>query len=248
MIGDLVGVIDLKEGLAVHAVKGQRQHYRPVNIGVAGRVGDATDGPHAGAPKALADHYWSLGLRRLYVADLDGMVHGQVQTATLEHLLSDANRWVEVLLDLGCQASATRGLRRIAAYLEQSGASHRLILATESAERIERLQRFAESIPVDRLLIGLDYREGVFIAASGDEELWLAAARRLGLAGAVVLDVASVGTGDSRHAANHCRRIRSLDARLKLYSGGGIRSADDVKALRACGCDRFLVATALHGL
>jgi phosphoribosylformimino-5-aminoimidazole carboxamide ribotide isomerase len=49
----VVGVIDLKAGMAVHAVRGERERYRPI-----------------GEPLALARRF---GLEELYVADLDAI-------------------------------------------------------------------------------------------------------------------------------------------------------------------------------
>ncbi len=237
ILGDLVGVIDLKDGAAVHAVAGQRSQYRRVEI---------FDQP--GDPQTLANHYWSLGLRRLYVADLDGIDRGVIQTTLLERLLANANRWDEILLDLGCGDAVTKSLQHVGKFLKQSGAMYRMILATESAKLIDHLPCFTELISPTRLLIGLDYRDGVFVSEFGDERRWVQAATELGIGGAVVLDVASVGTGDSAAAVKQCRKLKSIDATFRLYSGGGIRSGDDVQALRNAGCDRFLVATALHRL
>ena len=61
----VVGVIDLKDGTAVHAVRGERERYRPVSSVIAGDDGD---------PLALARAFRSeLGLDDLYVADLDAI-------------------------------------------------------------------------------------------------------------------------------------------------------------------------------
>ncbi len=234
VVADLLGVIDLKDGFAVHAVAGRRREYRPVD--------------DSGDPAILAQHYRSLGLRRLYIADLDGICRGQVQSKLLRQLLNDADQWDEILLDLGCGQAALEDMLPIVKYLDQVAACYRIIVATESAQNVDNLQHFATAVLPTRVLIGLDYRDGVFVSDSGDERVWLNAASRIGIAGAVVLDVASVGTGNSQLAAARCKKIRSIDAAITIYSGGGIKSADDIETLRNCGCERFLVATALHGL
>ena len=60
----VVGVIDLKGGAAVHAVRGERERYRPVARS-RGDDGDAL---------ALARGFRAaLGLDELYVADLDAI-------------------------------------------------------------------------------------------------------------------------------------------------------------------------------
>src|SRR4051812_49736255 len=64
----VVGVIDLKDGTAVHAVRGERERYRPVRSVVGGDDGDAL---------ALARGFRAeLELDELYVADLDAITGG----------------------------------------------------------------------------------------------------------------------------------------------------------------------------
>ena len=61
----VVPVIDLKGGMAVHAVRGERERYRPVRSVITDDAGD---------PVALARAFASeLGLDELYVADLDAI-------------------------------------------------------------------------------------------------------------------------------------------------------------------------------
>ena len=62
----VVGVIDLKDGTAVHAVRGERERYRPVSSAIGGDDGDAL---------ALARGFReALGIEEVYVADLDAIV------------------------------------------------------------------------------------------------------------------------------------------------------------------------------
>jgi HisA/HisF family protein len=87
----VVGVIDLKGGTAVHAVRGDRERYRPL-----------------GDPLALARRF---GLEELYVADLDAIEGGAVQRPVIAALAGEARVMVDAgvsepdraqaLLDLG---------------------------------------------------------------------------------------------------------------------------------------------------
>ncbi|SMP41916.1 Uncharacterized protein SAMN06265222_101679 [Neorhodopirellula lusitana] len=122
VVDNLVGVIDLKEGKAVHAVAGARDQYGPVQLPRqrshakpllgsenaspatstdrehrAESVGRAPDGDAIG----LVEHYRSLGVHQFYVADLDALEGGEVQRESLDHLLDlvhSNERWI---LDLG---------------------------------------------------------------------------------------------------------------------------------------------------
>ena len=73
----MVGVIDLKDGTAVHAVRGERERYRPI-----------------GDPLSLARRF---GLDELYVADLDAISGGGVQNETIASLA----RMARVMVDAG---------------------------------------------------------------------------------------------------------------------------------------------------
>jgi phosphoribosylformimino-5-aminoimidazole carboxamide ribotide isomerase len=87
----VVGVIDLKAGAAVHAVRGERERYRPL-----------------GDPLALARRY---GLEELYVADLDAIAGDGDNDAAIRALAREARIMVDAgvsepdraraLLDLG---------------------------------------------------------------------------------------------------------------------------------------------------
>lgn len=225
LIDDLVGVIDLKDGAAVHAVAGARSEYQPVQR----TAGDAV---------ALADLYWSLGLKRLYVADLNGITRGQLQSELLDDLVV-ARPWNEFLVDCGSTEDSLSWPEG------QTSDACAMIVATEAAESVDRLQECADRVGHERMALGLDYRKGHFVSSQGDEQSWIQAARSIGISRAVVLDVSSVGTRNCSAAIDCCRRIQSLGPTLDIYSGGGIQDRNDVAALRAAGCHRFLVATAI---
>jgi hypothetical protein len=71
----VVPVIDLKEGTAVHTVRGERERYRPVRSVLVGDDGD---------PHALGRAFrFELGLDELYVAALHAGVIGRRELAEL---------------------------------------------------------------------------------------------------------------------------------------------------------------------
>ncbi len=121
------------------------------------------------------------------------------------------------------------------------------IAATESAGTIGAVAEIAELVSPQRVLVGLDYRNGQLIAGAASESEWIQAATELECCGVVVLDLASVGTASGPSTMEICRRIKRLAPSLSVFSGGGVRTAQDVEALIDAGCDRCLVATALQG-
>jgi phosphoribosylformimino-5-aminoimidazole carboxamide ribotide isomerase len=228
----LIGVIDLLQGRAVHAVAGDRDHYRPVEF---------CDGD----PRTLGDHYARLGVSRLYIADLDAITGGPIQVESIDRICRTAVAG-ETLVDIGWTGDEDDGKDREVAKLSAKYPHMLWIAATESARWVAALEKLAGSVGPARALIGLDYRGGELIAEDGDERSWIEHAVQLQCGGAVILDLASVGTSRGPSTLEICRRVRRLGPTLPLYSGGGIRSADDVRLLTEAGCDRCLVATALH--
>lgn len=230
----LIGVIDLLHGRAVHAVAGRRDRYQPV-ISCAGN------------PLTLRDDYSRLGVSQLYIADLDAIAGGPPQFDLIDQLCG-ASAAAETLIDIGWTGDRSLPWRDDLKRLAVEHPHSLWIAATESASSGEAIDEFAALVGPQRTLLGLDYRRGELIANEGDESNWIDRAMRLGLGGAVVLDLSSVGTSRGPATIEICGRIRGRQPGLPIFSGGGIRSAGDVRMLIEAGCDRCLVATALHGL
>ncbi len=252
----LVGVIDLKSGVAVHAVAGQRNAYQEVVL---------KDGTVCGDPVRLAHHYRSLGVKQLYVADLDGIVGNKIQRDCLAELLGELfaessaqdSGWDHVLLDVGCRSGSET--QPLASHLDacdpnardQMEPSRRVsfIVASESASSPVAISAVSQAIGPRRTVAGLDYRAGTFVSCNeSNEAAFLREIRSAGVTRAVVLDVCAVGTRRTDAAVAACQKIRMLDSDITIYSGGGISSASDVQELRQAGSDYCLVATWLHSM
>jgi HisA/HisF family protein len=227
----VVGVIDLKDGTAVHAVRGERERYRPVHSVIAADDGD---------PLALARAFRAeLGLDELYVADLDAIGGGSGHAALLAALAREAR----VMVDAGVsEPAAARALLELGA--------HRVIVGTETLPRAAALERLFAEVPDGALILSVDLRDGR--ALSPDPRLAglpaldaVARLHRPGLREAIVLDLARVGSGAGPDVAL-IAEIHAALPDLELLAGGGVRDVDDLRALDAAGAAGALVATALH--
>lgn len=231
----VVPVMDLKGGVAVHAVRGERHAYAPVRSVLS----DSAD------PVALARGFRErLGSDACYVADLDAIAgtgdHGPVVRAIAELGLS-------VWLDAG--VSTADGARRAVSH----GAA-RVIVGTETLRDVRDLRAIATAVrEMGRggdCILSLDHREGRLLGGSpaiaGAEATELAAeAWAAGLRTFIVLDLARVGA----RAGPETEPARRLRARLpdaEIVLGGGVRGRDDLHALAAAGYQAALVGTALH--
>ena len=227
----VVPVIDLKGGTAVHAVRGERERYRPVSSVIAGDDGD---------PLALARAFRSeLGLDELYVADLDA-ISGDGANATMLGALA---REARIMVDAGVSEPA-----RARALLDVG--AHRVIVGTETLRGADALDRMLAELPEGAVVLSADLREGR--ALSPNAELAglpaldaIARLHRAGLREAIVLDLARVGSGAGPDVAL-IAEIHAAFRDLELLAGGGVRDVEDLGALRAAGAAGALVATALH--
>jgi len=222
----VIGVIDLKDGVAVHAVRGERQRYRPLRS----RLVDGAD--PVDVARALRDR---LGLRELYVADLDAIAGGTGHEETLRALAAEA----ELMLDAGVSDAA--GIERLLAL----GAA-RVIVGTET---LADAGAFA-GLALEHLVLSLDLRAGRVL--SRDPELAtlgpgeaLARLTRAGLREAIVLDLARVGSGEGPDL-ELVGELHGRFPQLALLAGGGVRDVADLRALERAGAAGALVATALH--
>jgi phosphoribosylformimino-5-aminoimidazole carboxamide ribotide isomerase len=227
----VVPVIDLKDGTAVHAVRGERERYRPVSSAIAGDDGDAL---------ALARAFGAqLGLNELYVADLDAIGGGDAHATLLAALAGEAR----VMVDAGVsEPAAARALLDLGA--------HRVIVGTETLRGPDALGRLLADLPAGTLILSIDLREGELL--SPDPRLAglsaldaVARLHRPGLREAIVLDLARVGSGAGPDVGL-IGEIHAAFPELELLAGGGVRDVEDLRALDGAGAAGALVATALH--
>lgn len=235
----VLGVIDLLHGRAVHARAGLRERYAPVTaVGAAAiRAGDAV---------ALAKSYIALGVRELYLADLDAILRRPHGAGSSNHtrLVRLAALGVPLWLDAGI-ASAVDAAEALAA-----GAA-RVIVGLETLPSYAALEDICAAAGRDRVAFSLDLRNGEPIGAPGGavtREPVLRIAERAAAAGVrtmIVLDLARVGTSRLLDVPLMANLRRALPG-VALLAGGGISGLVDIERLRAAGCEGVLVATALH--
>lgn len=228
-------MLDLRGGLAVHARGGRRDAYAPVEAGpLLGRAGDAV---------GLASAYLSahVGLRELYVADLDAVAGARPGWELLARLATlGAPLWV----DAGVRsADRARDLVRL-------GVS-RVVAGLETLESMRELAAIADALGgADRLAFSLDLRDGIPQAESSalgraTPAALAAEAAECGAGTVIVLDLARVGSGRGVDELL-LRELRDvLPPECALVAGGGVRDRRDLEALAAVGCDAVLVASAL---
>jgi len=225
---EIIPVIDLKDGHAVHAVRGQRDRY----VAVQGVLGSGED------PVALATAYRDeLGCETCYVADLDAIAGLSLHADILRALVArETILWV----DAGV-SSPDQGLA-----LADLGVA-KILVGSESLRSTDQLTVLAAQIDPGRLVISVDLQDGVLRAPPGVDtpHQLVALARDVGIRDAILLDLARVGAA-SGPPLDLLESLRPRFLEMDFYAGGGVRHRADLEALRESGAAGTLVATAFH--
>jgi phosphoribosylformimino-5-aminoimidazole carboxamide ribotide isomerase len=247
----IIGVIDLLGRRAVHARAGVRQSYQPVRA-VAGSPIEPGD------VLALAGAYLDrLGLRELYVADLDAILAARGESHGTDHLGGGLDRGsgdtlVAAVGALGAPLWVDAGVSSAERARHALGlGAARVVVGLETLPSYDALAEVCTAVGGDRVAFSLDLRDGDPVVTSGDispgepADVVAAHAADAGAAAVIVIDLARVGT-DSGLDLGLIGRVRVAVPGLTLLAGGGIRGLEELERLADSGCDGALVATALH--
>ena len=233
----IVAVIDIRQGRAVHARGGRRSAYEPVEIAAGVRV----DGDMLALARVYVD---VLGVRELYVADLDAIEHRAAMNVQAIARLAALGKplWVDAGVSRPTEARA----------VIDAGAGT-AIVGLETLTSFDGLGEICAAVGGERVAFSVDLREGLPIALPNVvEPSWRAPdvatrAADAGAASIIVLDLARVGTGSGVDVELLAAVRQAIPPRVALLAGGGVRDASDVERLGLVGCDGVLVATALLG-
>ncbi|MGF1612112.1 MAG: HisA/HisF-related TIM barrel protein [Kiloniellales bacterium] len=220
---EIIPVIDLKGGQAVHARQGRRDAYQPVSSSLC----------RQSAPLAVVQAYQAVyPFRSLYVADLDA-IQGRGDNASVVVAIARAFPDLTLWLDSGfCRQTACRR------WLDQGPG--KLVLGSESQSDLSLLRRLLEGGDAGRVVLSLDFRAERFMGPQDlldRSELWPDAV--------IVMTLARVGSG-SGPDLERLAAITTQAGERRVYAAGGLRDAADLTALQGLGIAGVLVATALH--
>ena len=229
----IIPVIDVRHGIAVRAVAGDRANYQPlvtplVTAESAAEWGQ-THGPDPQltgrtglTPLAVARGYRSLyPFSTIYVADLDG-IEARGANAGLSSTLLMALPGVEVWIDAGLKPG-------------DAPASGVDVLGSEVLSDLD----IQTPLP-QRAVLSLDFRGDDFIGPKAllqQPHLW---PERV-----IVMTLARVGSDGGPDLAR-IAQIAKLAPQAHVYAAGGIRGIADLNAARDAGAHGALIASALH--
>jgi phosphoribosylformimino-5-aminoimidazole carboxamide ribotide isomerase len=225
----VIPVLDIRHGQAVHAVAGDRAHYGPLRSILHGGTDPIT------LAKAGRDRW---GLDQLYLADLDAIlgekppafeVYGELARLGL-------TLWVD---------SGVRDARDVPQLVEAG--VERVIVALETVRGPEALAEIVAEFGSNRMVFSLDLRgtEPMIEPSAnwGSTQAREIASRvvEIGIRRIIHLDLAAVGTGRNSRPDG---RGNTFD--VEWLVGGGISTTEDLARLARIGAWGVLVGSALH--
>jgi phosphoribosylformimino-5-aminoimidazole carboxamide ribotide isomerase len=188
----------------------------------------------------------SYGFRDAYLADLDAISGAEPHWKMYQEL---ADCGVRLLIDAGI--TGPQRARQMSQFARHHPWLTGIVVGLESIASPESLSEACQEVGAPTAIFSLDLKHGQPITCVEPWRAWnplriAAAAIESGYSRMIVLDLASVGTGHGPTTTAWCRELRTAHAGLEIISGGGVRSAADVQRMLDAGCDRVLVASALH--
>ena len=226
----IIPVIDVLDGVVVHAVRGRRKEYQPLKSGLC----ESTD------PVDVAAALKSLGFSELYVADLDAITRGQANFAVFRNIADKTG--LELMVDVGIS-----DLKKAESVLE----SHvsKVIIGTETLPSVSVVAEAVKLFGSERVVVSLDLMgdrviSGFELGALKEPLALLRMFQEAGVSQVIVLDLARVGSGEGVNMPFLREVLRNIAA--KVFVGGGVRDVEDLVELKDLGVFGVLLATALH--
>ena len=217
----IIPVLDLKDGLVVRGVMGERANYRPIETPLAASAD----------PVAVARGLTGLAaFAAFYIADLDA-IEGRAPNMAAVAALEAAFPRTKVWIDAGLKTPTDLG-----AVL--AGANRLAVAGTESLTDPDLL---AEPGFRERGALSLDFRGDTFLGPQevlDEPDTW---PERI-----IVMTLARVGSGAGPDLDRLAEIRRRAGPGRAVFAAGGVRGPEDLEALSQAGIAGALIASALH--
>lgn len=213
----IIPVLDIINGLVVHAVAGKRNEYRPLTSSVI------TNTPN---PINVLTGLKKLGCKYVYIADIDAITGRRSNEFVIDIAL--ANEF-NVLADIGRQGLEKKDTTRLT-----------YVIGTEYID-------FPDEIDFLRgRIVSLDIKHGVSVFRNTELNV-IRAAKAIcdnNPKMIIVLNLDRVGTssGIDITTVNRVKNVCNTD----IAVGGGLRSIDEIELIKKLDVKYVLTATAIH--
>lgn len=218
---EIIPVIDIMGGVAVHAKEGRREHYRPLRSVLC-----STSEPGAVIRGLLGLHPF----KRIYMADLDALMGKGAQndlTIDLRRRFPEVEFWIDRGLPSGGEPPPF-----------PAEANERAVVGSESLSE-DSLPILSRQAPTN-VILSLDFIGDRLLGAAkllDNPELWPEKV--------ILMSLSHVGSKAGPDLDRLARFSRKYPQR-RFTVAGGVRDEQDLKRLKSMGAAGVLLASALH--
>ncbi|MEE9423936.1 MAG: HisA/HisF-related TIM barrel protein [Methylococcales bacterium] len=212
----IIPVIDIKNGLVVHAHQGNRESYQPIQSSLC----------HSAQPQAVIEAFLTLHtFSTLYIADLD-LLSADGNNTQLIHSLLEQFPQIQFWIDQGVLYNHT----------DQLADNWIQVIGSESLT--ESMLPAITSKPAD-LILSLDFKQHLI----GPNQLLETAKHWPDQV--IVMTLAKVGTNTGPDW-ERLKIIQQMTTQSRLVAAGGIRGVNDLNRLTGMGIHSALLSSCLH--
>lgn len=225
----IIPVIDLLNGIVVHAKKGDRQHYQPITSQLT------SSSEPLDIVAALLMLY---PFEQLYIADLNA-----IQKLSNPNALSQSNNFSVIESIAHHYPNLTiwvdAGVNNLSEFTLWSTLNVRLILGSENFSSIEQYITLRHASNT-QLILSLDFMPHGYqgpLALLNNTTYWPQ--------DIIIMSLAHVGANQGVNV-ELLTQIKQKASDFNLYAAGGVRGVEDLHTLKSIGIHGVLIATALH--
>jgi len=218
----IVFVTDLLGGRVVHAIKGEREKYQPVE-----------NSKVSNSPEPI-EMISEIKPKEVYIADLDRLQH----TGNNFEVIKKISALTKTMVNIGVEKSDD---------IEKCIRIADTVILSSEASSFEIMKYASRNYP-GKTSITIDIKNGSILTKDEDlkkepEEL-VKLLNELNIKDIVIIDLSKVGT-EAGINEDFLREIKGISNHNILF-GGGIRDMNDIDTLKEIGISGALVATAIH--
>jgi len=217
----IIPVIDLSQGIVVHAICGKRKSYQPITSTISNNC----------KPESILSAFFKLyPFKIIYIADLDA-IQGNGNQSKLINKFASKYKECEFWVDAGIHQILTRKSNNTSKNIK-------FILGTENNIALHDYEKTIKNNP--DILLSLDFNENGLINNS-----YLLDSSSIWPKKVIVMMLHKVGSNNGIDA-KHLKNIISINKNSEIYLAGGIKNSNDIISLNSKNIKGCLIATALH--
>ena len=227
----IIPVIDILNSQAVHAIKGEREKYKPLKSVIING-----SNPTRIALKLKNEYFFN----ELYIADLDAILQSKPNITILSKIIHISG--VEIMIDPGIKTK-----EEVEKYFKLNLKS--LILGLETLRDINVIRERLKLFDTNKVVVSVDMYNGVIKTNIKEVEsvvileyYYLHAA--LGVVNIILLDLYKVGQKMGGISALYLKVREQFNGEILV--GGGIKDIQDIKEYKSNNFSGVLIGTALH--